>query len=479
MLCFEAFSFFIFKIKPFYDLENYFFILFILLLIFFTLKNPRYGIYLAGAELIVGSQGHLLELTLPFGVLSLRMVIFILVMICSISKAIYQKKINETTFFLRKNFWLSCFACVVVFSLLQAIIKHNEIPNIYADFNNWLYALYLFPMLFYLKNKEDWEVLKKIFIAGTLLIIIKTMFFLFVFSHDLSFGGDIYTWGRTTLWGEFTRIANGSYRIFSQSQIFCLLAFVIFLAQSLKQQKLAKNTFILTALNFFVVITSLSRSFWLAALFMTGLLFIFNFDKKILLKQIFYILSPLAVAILLFLSVVNFPVKGSNEIKGFEMINSRFANEAAVSSRWNQLPILIDGIRQAPLLGHGFGFNITYKSSDPRIKNEKNPEGYYTTYAFEWGFLDFALKFGFLGLFVYLIFILKKIYIILFKRQTKKDFQSNPFLIALTLMILTLIFVHATTPYLNHPLGLGVVISFLVVFNIVQEEHYQIENNRS
>jgi len=62
----------------------------------------------------------------------------------------------------------------------------------------------------------------------------------------------------------------------------------------------------------------------------------------------------------------------------------------------NQLRPLLDAIAQHPWLGSGFGRTVTYRSTDPRVLAD-HPAGAYTTTAFEWGYLDIALKIGLLG----------------------------------------------------------------------------------
>jgi len=60
-------------------------------------------------------------------------------------------------------------------------------------------------------------------------------------------------------------------------------------------------------------------------------------------------------------------------------------------------------------LAYGFGKELTYQSNDPRVL-QNHPDGLYTTYAFEWGYLDIALKIGVVGLLVYLALIVQLFY---------------------------------------------------------------------
>ena len=86
-------------------------------------------------------------------------------------------------------------------------------------------------------------------------------------------------------------------------------------------------------------------------------------------------------------------------------------------------------------------------SDDPRIvPTTANGSGEFTTYAFEWGYLDMILKFGILGTLIYLILIFKVL---------KKLFVIN---LGFALGLIALLVINIFSPYLNHPLGIGFVI---------------------
>ncbi len=127
-------------------------------------------------------------------------------------------------------------------------------------------------------------------------------------------------------------------------------------------------------------------------------------------------------------------------------------DEAAVRSRWDLLPPLGREIIKHPIIGSGFGTTVTYKSSDPRAV-QVNPGGIFTTYAFEWGFLDIMLKIGLTGLIVYLLLI-GKIWRSGWRLGQSGEFISFGLLLGLGALLATNFF----SPYLNHPLGIGYII---------------------
>jgi O-antigen ligase len=113
-------------------------------------------------------------------------------------------------------------------------------------------------------------------------------------------------------------------------------------------------------------------------------------------------------------------------------------------------------ILRSPIIGHGFGKEITYISKDPRVL-EKNSSGEYTSSAFEWGWLSVWLKMGLLGLLAYLWLFYRVI------SDAFKTKYNQPYIWALGLSLLSLIAVNFFTPYLNHPLG----IMYLLLISLI------------
>jgi O-antigen ligase len=282
--------------------------------------------------------------------------------------------------------------------------------------------------------------------------------------------------------GEITDMKNGFFRVFIQSQIFELVAIfilVLFIAYlfNLPRTKDAmnrvstavrKNLVFYSSLLFiscFAIVLGLSRSFW-AAGFGTGFFLIgfmiFRFRLKW--KAIIASLSLLAIAGVASVGIVNYAL-------GAKVNNRVNASDPAASSRWKMLPPLMSAIKVRPIIGSGLGKTITYQSDDPRFKNEKNPEGWLTTYALEWGYLDFILKFGIIGTGLYLWFLgyvawegwkLTKISPPLPEMGLGGEgvIIAGGFLLGLIAVYAT----HMLSPYLNHPLGIGYVMVSVGVF---------------
>ena len=122
---------------------------------------------------------------------------------------------------------------------------------------------------------------------------------------------------------------------------------------------------------------------------------------------------------------------------------------------------MIEGIKNSPILGNGLAYEITYTSQDPRYITPDNPQGQITTYSFEWGWLNIWLKFGIGGLLLYLFLVLKIIIdsVKLFLNKKRK------IIIVFAFFIISISAVHIFSPYLDHPLGIGLIILSIIILD--------------
>jgi len=163
--------------------------------------------------------------------------------------------------------------------------------------------------------------------------------------------------------------------------------------------------------------------------------------------------------------IVNFPwPRPQLSFRPADIIEERLGDlesEAGASSRWSLLPAMLKSIVQAPLLGYGFGATITYISADPRVLAQ-NPQGSYTTYAFEWGWLDIIFKFGLILALWYLIWLIR-----LIGQAWRHGVVGQAWALGLS----TLALVHVFSPYLNHPLGIIWLVGTIVWLS--SHKHYE------
>lgn len=456
------------------------FIVICLIVLILSLKKIEYGIYILLSELFIGSKGYLFSLDLGGASVSIRMGLFLIIMAVWASQFVKTKQILYQK--IKQNkllFNLFGVLCIFVGIGIVSGFINNRIDNIIFDFNAYLYFALFLPILTYIDSKEKAMNILNIFLAAVTYLGAKSLFLCFFFSHQLDYYFyAIYKWVRDTGVGEITLMPDSGFaRIFIQSQIFSLAAIFIILFLMIywvRNQELGiRNRELWGLLSVLVlaisaILISFSRSFWVGGA--VGIIFTVaclayikigwkNFGKIVGIG----VISVLASCVIIFAAVkIPVPGLGYGEF-GAGLFGERATSiigEAGAGSRWNLLPELWKGIKKSPILGSGFGSEITYQSLDPRIL-ASSPKGEYTTYAFEWGYLDIWLKIGILGLLAYLSLIGYLLYVCLKKSEKilEKDIYGY-LLIGFLVGLLTICATSIFSPYLNHPLGIGYIILY-------------------
>ena len=341
-------------------------------------------------------------------------------------------------------------ALAVSYGALRGWVLHR--PFVVADANAWGMLLLLLPVI-----SVERETLKRASLpsirAGLILLTGITLVLFLVFSHSLPVAwlDGLYLWVRRSGLGEITRAGGSIFRIFLQSQIYLLPAWLWLWVRTWRDHlPLGWRTWVAWIAISASILASFSRSFWLglASACLVGCVLLFEGtttwrERLVALARPFgaFIGGGLLLALLAFLPL--FP----GEAGLSTALRSRFAGgEAAVSSRWSLLPKLQAGISEHPWAGSGFGATLTYVSSDPRIVQSTG--GTYTTYAFEWGWLDLWYKLGVFGVAAILWWLV----VIAVEARQRTDRSW------LWLSLFLLATVHIFTPYINHPLGIGLLL---------------------
>jgi len=254
---------------------------------------------------------------------------------------------------------------------------------------------------------------------------------------------------------------------------------------NVKKKEFAKRDYYLYwlvgLLSALVIFVSYSRSLWLGGL--AGLLALYYgifFVLKLSMKRVFVVSTGLlfsfAAVYLLTLAIIKFPWPSPSQFTGglIEERTTDVTEEAGATSRFKLLTPLADKIKENVIIGSGFGTTITYQTDDPRFLST-HPDGKYTAYAFEWGYLDIWVKLGLAGLLVYL-FLIYKIFRrgwIIFAR-----FRENSIIQAIILGSLiglfAIVIINFTTPYLNHPLGIGYLLLVTAILNMLEKNPSEI-----
>jgi hypothetical protein len=424
------------------------------------------ALYIAFAELFIGSMGRLFSTDLFGFDFSLRMGLFVVVMVFWAIKMRRRDKWGDLFNFRYKWPVLLLAAAVLVGSVIG--LTHNEPLHVLYDVNGWLFLVYLMPVLTEIKGSRRLHELLQVLFAAFVWLVMKTWAVFYIFTH---FGDDfirmVYRWIRDTRVGEITTMDYEFVRIFFQSHLFVLVVLCLFLA-ALWFVWRENKTFVFVTLTagWSVMVAGLSRSF-AVGLFCAGLVmivavvFYHKKDWRMIGQRALVAVMAVLTGVIMLFNLAAWPWPAGEMIGLSGMLSDRFTDteEVALTSRWNLWPALWDKIAEDPVFGSGFGTEVSYESNDPRVR-EKLPNGVYTTYSFEWGYLDVWLKTGVWGL-VSLLWL----GMLLGRDCLRRLNQPQGWLYLGWGMALAALFAaHFFTPYLNHPLGLGLlllIIAFL------------------
>lgn len=424
----------------------------IALALVFAVKKMEYAIYLALGELFIGSFGYLFSLNFSGFKISLRVGLFAVIMLVWLAKLllelISQWRLGDYLA-LRKSTlfkWYIILGLFIAWGFFSGYMRGNGVSNVFLDGNAWVFFLYFLPFYDTLDREHLPRILSILAGANIVLFLLTLGTFLsFYLNADWAMK-NLYFWLRDLRLAEITFIADHYWRVFIQSQIFSAVGLLIFFTLWIKETAGRQKHWllVLSVVSSFTVMLSLSRSFWLGAAAALGCLFILLLFK--------YHLGIKKTAVALGVLIL---ILGAEGAILYPLLSLRAEDAGGVggSSRLNQLVPLEIGIRQSPLIGSGFGKEMTYKSTDPRVLAQ-NSSGWYSTYAFEWGYLDIILKIGLLGLLAYLL---------LQSRIVQGLGIENWEMGALALGLIVILVTNVFSPYLNHPLGIG-YLAVLIAF---------------
>lgn len=429
-------------------------------------KRPELGIMIAFAELFANSHGHLISYSIGGFSLSLRMVIFAAVMLAWVA-AVATKRARLAINDWRFAIFVPLFASVALGFAVG--FGQNETLKAFKDGNAYLYLAYLLPIL-----SVEWDAAKKrlllqVFAASATWVVVLTLGLLYVFTHFPEWMlGHAYKFIRDTRTGELTKMAGNIFRIFLQAQLSVVFALYVvapfLLLRSVARRAWWQITLIFTAL-ISVVLISLSRSFWIGIIAGdVALLALVWIDAWPGLRAMSRAVGSVALATvfaaLLLVGIVLFPlpyrVGRVGDLTDLFSERTTDLSDVAISSRWNLLPPLMDEIKSAPLLGAGFGEEVTFKTDDPRAR-AINPDGTWTTYALEWGWLELWLKMGILGPIAFIALFVGMVRGLWPYLKGGQSWIGIAFVSSLVMLYAT----HVFSPYLNHPLGLGMLLLFV------------------
>lgn len=497
------------------------FVVVVVVALVLSLKKLEWGLGIVFVELIVGSFGQMFSVSLGGTSLSIRVALFVVVMgvyaMQTLRGFLYPPRGSSANLqglwlFVKSKMglWYVALAVVIVYATINGFMR-NSFDNTFFDLNNWLYFLYVLPVVSLIYKQEarsqrftahddqlpnstqstGVEIAITLFTASITVLAVKTILLEYFFAHQIP--GTIkmlYQWTRDFRFGEITFYTQNFYRVFLQSHIWLLVGFFVLLVDitinisNILITKFRNYRWIIFLLFLITtaLIISFSRSLWVSWVFgigMMGLLLLFRQKWQFLkiLKWGSGVVCLMIVAVAFIFALINIPPVITDEGLGTLLSERVTVIEEAGSSRLNLLQPLWMEIKKNPIMGSGFGTTVTYNSVDLRnLVATAGASGEYTTYAFEWGYLDLLLKFGFFGTTVYvgfLMFLLHRLY-----AQMKFSITNFQLSMGLLISLGTLIVVHIFTPYLNHPLGIGFIVLVTGYLIQVSNDKYKYANDK-
>lgn len=476
-----------------------------------TYHRLAWGVALAFFEVMIGAHGHLVDASVGGFPLSLRMVIFLAVMGAWAVGVVGRRW--RVSFVVWRDVPFALLALMVAYGAVRGVLMGQAMGALVDDANAYVTLFYLLPLASIVWTQETRRLFITTFFAGTLWVSLFTLALTYVFTHiSQEHIWQMYVLVRDTRMFEVTllsspawiadRLVGGDwyFRVFSQAQIFIPLYILLF-SSSLFFLRLGKDERIpwglwgWYAVLFGGFVQSLSRSFLVG--FVAGACALWGFwllggrgawsAWSIAARRKLGILGAFAAAVVLLWALISFPFPARPDLSKSPFYRGDTDNlrELAVSSRWNMLSPLTQAIAAHPVLGEGFGAELTYTSDDPRII-EMTGTGELTTYRFEWGFLDVWLKMGVFGVLVYAMLL----FVLVF--QVYRNVRSGGVwsfasvrerwleigMVSGAVMVFA---VHVFTPYLNHPIGLFylLVCAFLLEWKTPRIERAHMEPVRA
>ena len=445
--------------------EVYSLVLFAIIAALLTYRKLEYGLFLICGELIISSFGRMLS----HETLSLRMLLFFIVLLVwsikhvptstsgrkELAKRFHRSVISSPLFIL---------LIILAIAFQHGVFAGRDFMTIFKDANGYAFLLLFIPVT---TMKFSPHVLPQLIRFSSIALswlIIKSLIIFTYFTHVTQpfFDSWFYVWLRDMRVAEITPYGDGLVRVFLQSHIFLALAFLILMTLPKRYwpKHFAKLLIGVTS----VILMSLSRSMWLgvgcAVVILLGWLIYrkkFSLVKRVTVIGVTSVLLGFVVLHALYILPFGVSEDRAPLHTLFAQRVQAIDSEVAAASRWEQLPILWNAVKEKPILGHGFGKSL-------EIKNPHDASIVEDRVAFEWGWFDLWIKAGVLGVLAYiwlLYNILKKIYRL---QLPKGHCQIKRGLLC---AIIALIIINIFTPYLNHPLGMSVLAMFFLVSSLL------------
>lgn len=481
-----------------------FFLLCVLTLLL-TLRSLSFGLLIIFAELSIGGKGLLFFFPVGQFIIPLRLALFLIVVGIWLVQSIRTRRITltDTPLFPVAVLW----AIIVGIAFVRGLMAHT--PSVaFFDANGYFFVA-LLPVVFAALRDEGFlTTTLTVLLAGALTLSLATIGIVGAFGtryyspalvsatrvadeqlrqleelatipenarlaqttliarEKLELSAEERSEDRPILYryvqdrgiAEIAYLGGRFFRTFMASHLYVVLALFLVASKLLLRPVRGREGIPLfgSALLFLLtMIFSFSRSLWLGLLVGTAVLWFLASWRK---KALFLLISAV-----LLISGVLFLRFGQPTM--WELVRDRVTSvtqpseELAATNRLSLLGPLSKNIAASPWIGHGFGALTVYPTLIPGTDTVE----YVSVYLAEWGYHDLLIKIGFLGALVLALFIGVIVWtgIVAYRHAPR---ETRPVTGALLAALFALLAAHVTTPYLNHPLGIGILILSAAAF---------------
>lgn len=421
-------------------------------------------------ELFIGGGGRLIE----FGPISIRQMLFLLVLATFAFRIIKDKKIldrNVNTFFSLNTASIAVYMLVAWFgvSTLIGIIHHHAISIIAMDFFRVSFFLLYFPLAYYISEER--------YKKGTILNVLKySSFIVAIFTILVSLIGKTIFNNNFDVFYDFINsimkddlFFRPSHSVFYKSHFFVLLGLLISFNSVLNKQG-SKMDVVNIIVCLISIIWSETRGFLLAIMF--GILFIVAMDVKTFTdnvkglqkkaSQLFrskFMLKKIAISLLIVIAVPFMYKYMTIERFGTDTVTQQKpadhqkkkeetqVNDVSVNARMEFIHAskgLVFKNASTFMFGNGYGTSIAGRTT-----------------GIEMSFLEILIEQGVIGLalWLYVCFVIFYNYHHIYKARGSVETTD----ISLLACIAALMMLTNINPFINNPLGIGFILITLVL----------------
>ena len=400
-------------------------------------------------ELVLGVGGHLFEIT---EIISIRMFLFALILLLGVGHVAVKG-------YLRLGKLSSLFALIGVLTFLQGsivgLIHGNQAKYILGDANAFLFPLYGIAA-FHFAREHHWSV-------QTIVRLVLAAVTLLAAAVDLAFLGMVLRYLDPSHLKElfestfkFEVVIGPTIRIFFINEIFLVVFGVIVFSIIMLSTSLRVGMTLILCTLLQALIASDSRGLQIGAL--VGFLVASLLMPGMLQKARLYV----ALTLFLVFIVVDIGLIRLNPEVSTRIIEAANITEPSNKVRFAQTPFLWDRFKDRPLLGNGFGTTV-----EGVVRSEQNP------YSFELVPLEVLMKLGILGPLIWFAFFARmglemKSAI---ARASETPLEKSV-LIGSAGGLCAILVASMTNPFFNSSIGMGVIIFFTLVVDLIQNNEF-------